>query len=107
MAKARDYGIVVREKHLILMYISLHSLHSIMSTTFFELQPKSLFILNFVSGFLKVKDFRSIIISHILLLRSLSDKYPWERYEPPYPPSYGLNRRMALALNNLQRLICH
>ena len=22
---------------------------------------------------------------------SLSDKYPWERYEPPYPPSYGLN----------------
>ena len=21
----------------------------------------------------------------------LSDKYPWERYEPPYPPSYGLN----------------
>ena len=18
-------------------------------------------------------------------------KYPWERYEPPYPPSYGLN----------------
>ena len=32
----------------------------------------------------------------------------------PYPPSYGLNstatvfsRRMDLALNNLQRLICH
>ena len=20
-----------------------------------------------------------------------SDKYSWERYEPPYPPSYGLN----------------
>ena len=38
-------------------------------------------------------------------------KYPWERYEPPYPPNYGLNstttvlsRRMALALNNLQRV---
>ena len=37
-----------------------------------------------------------------------------ERYEPSYPPSYGLNStttvsswRMALALNNLQRLICH
>ena len=34
--------------------------------------------------------------------------------EPHYPPSYGLNstttvssRRMALALNTLQRLICH
>ena len=25
------------------------------------------------------------------LLRSLSDKYPWERYEPSYPPSYELN----------------
>ena len=25
------------------------------------------------------------------LLRSLSGKYPWERYEPSYPPSYGLN----------------
>ena len=23
--------------------------------------------------------------------QSLSDLYPWERYEPPYPPSYGLN----------------
>ena len=22
---------------------------------------------------------------------SLSGKYPRERYEPPYPPSYGLN----------------
>ena len=22
---------------------------------------------------------------------SLSGKYPWERYEAPYPPSYGLN----------------
>ena len=27
----------------------------------------------------------------VALLQSLSDKYPWERYEPPYPPSYGLN----------------
>ena len=24
-------------------------------------------------------------------LRSLSGKYPWERYEPLYSPSYGLN----------------
>ena len=27
----------------------------------------------------------------VALLRSLSGKCPWERYEPPYPPSYGLN----------------
>ena len=27
----------------------------------------------------------------VALLRSLSEKYPWERYEPPYPPSYRLN----------------
>ena len=26
-----------------------------------------------------------------IVVRSLSGKYPWERYEPPYPPSYGLN----------------
>ena len=27
----------------------------------------------------------------VTLLRSLSDKYPGEMNEPPYPPSYGLN----------------
>ena len=27
----------------------------------------------------------------VALLHSLSDKYPWERYEPLYPPSYALN----------------
>ena len=44
----------------------------------------------------------------VALLRSLSGKCPWERYEPLYSPSYGLkSTRMALALNNLQRLICH
>ena len=45
----------------------------------------------------------------VVLFHSLLDKYPWERYETTYPPSYWLNssRRMALALNNLQRLICH
>ena len=25
------------------------------------------------------------------LLRSFSDKYPWERKEPPYPPIYEFN----------------
>ena len=30
--------------------------------------------------------------------RSLSGKYPWERYEPPYPPSYGLNSTTIVLL---------
>ena len=30
--------------------------------------------------------------------RSLSGKYPWERYEPPYPPSYGLNSTTSVLL---------
>ena len=38
----------------------------------------------------------------VALLRSLSGKYPWERQEPTYPPSYGLNSTttVLLALNN-------
>ena len=47
-------------------------------------------------------------IPNLVILRSLSGKYPWERYEPPYPPSYGLNctttvssRRIALAFNGI------
>ena len=46
-----------------------------------------------------------------MLLRSLSGKYPWERYEPAYPPCYGLNSTTTIllgewimALNNLQRV---
>ena len=45
----------------------------------------------------------------VALLRSLSGKYPWERYEPPYPPIYGINSTTTvllgeclMALNNLQ-----
>ena len=34
----------------------------------------------------------------VTLLRSLSGKYPWERYEPPYPPSYGLNGTTTVLL---------
>ena len=34
----------------------------------------------------------------VTLLRSLSGKYPWERYEPPYPPSYGLNSTTTVLL---------
>ena len=32
----------------------------------------------------------------VTLLRSLSGKYPWEMYEPPYPPSYGLNNTTTI-----------
>ena len=32
----------------------------------------------------------------VALLRSLSGKYPWERYEPSYSPSYGLNSTTVL-----------
>ena len=31
-------------------------------------------------------------------LRLFSDKYHWERYEHPYPPSYGLNSITAVLL---------
>ena len=34
----------------------------------------------------------------VALLRSLSGKYPWERYEPPYPTSYGLNSTTTVLL---------
>ena len=33
------------------------------------------------------------------LLCSLSDKYPWERHEPSYPPSYGLNSTTTVLLD--------
>ena len=34
----------------------------------------------------------------VALLRSLAGKYSWERYEPPYPPSYGLNSTTTVLL---------
>ena len=34
----------------------------------------------------------------VALLRSLSGKYPWERYKPSYPPSYGLNSTTTVLL---------
>ena len=34
----------------------------------------------------------------VALLRSLSGKYAWERYESPYPPSYGLNSTTTVLL---------
>ena len=33
----------------------------------------------------------SKFVLQLQLLCSLLGKYPWERYEHPYPPSYGLN----------------
>ena len=41
---------------------------------------------------------RKRVRTPVALLRSLSDKYPWERYEPPYPLSYGLNNTTTILL---------
>ena len=41
---------------------------------------------------------RKRICTPVALLRSLSGKYPWERYEPPYPPSCGLNSTTPVLL---------
>ena len=34
----------------------------------------------------------------VVLLSSPSGKYPWERHDPPYPPSYGLNSTTTVLL---------
>ena len=47
----------------------------------------------------KVMDCGIVVIEFELQSRySLSDKYPWERYEPPYPPSYRLNSTTTVLL---------
>ena len=48
----------------------------------------------------KAMDCRIVVREFVLqsLLHSLSGKYPWERYEPPYPPSYGLNSSPTILL---------
>ena len=38
-----------------------------------------------------------IVISEFVL-QSRSGKYPWERYEPPYPPSHGLSSTTTVFL---------
>ena len=47
----------------------------------------------------------------LILLRGISDEYPEENYESPYPASDGYNYcctpRMALAVYNRLRLVCH
>ena len=39
-----------------------------------------------------------IVCTPVALLCSLSGKYPWEKYENPYPPSYGLNSTTIVLL---------
>ena len=40
-----------------------------------------------------------------MVLHSLLDKYPWERYERPYTTSYSLNNPITVLLeNNLRKL---
>ena len=49
----------------------------------------------------KVMDCGIVVSEFILkvaLSCSLSGKYPWERYEPPYPPSYGSNSTTTVLL---------
>ena len=47
----------------------------------------------------KVMDCGIVVSKFVVtLLRSLSGKYPWERYEPPYPPSHGLNSTTTVLL---------
>ena len=40
----------------------------------------------------------TFVCTPVTLLLSLSDKYPWERYEPTYSPSYGLNSTTTVLL---------
>ena len=41
------------------------------------------------------------VLTLVLLLRPFSDKYPWEKYEPPYPPSYGLDITTTVLLEGV------
>ena len=38
------------------------------------------------------------VYTPVAILRLLSGKYPWERYETSYPPSYGLNSTTTVLL---------
>ena len=49
----------------------------------------------------KAMDYGIVVSEFVLqvaLLRSHWGKYPWERYEPPYPHSYGLNSTITVLL---------
>ena len=47
----------------------------------------------------KAMDSRSTRVrTPVALLRSISDKYPREKYEPTYLPSYGLNSTTTVLL---------
>ena len=50
---------------------------------------------------LKALDCRIVITlvqTPVVQLHLLSDKYPWESYEPPHPSNYGLNSINAFLL---------
>ena len=46
----------------------------------------------------KAMDCGTVVRTTVTLLRTLSDKYPGDRYEYPYPPSYGLNSTTIVLL---------
>ena len=41
---------------------------------------------------------RFVVQTPVALLCSLSDKYHWKRYEPPYSPTFGLNSTTTFLL---------
>ena len=45
-----------------------------------------------------LRDHSKRVCTPVVLLHSLLDKYPWERYETSYPPSYGLNSTTTVLL---------
>ena len=51
-----------------------------------------------VSWFTHWTEKSQLTSSNSSLLSSLSDKSPWEKYEPPYPPCYGLNNTPTVLL---------
>ena len=53
-------------------------------------------------GMVKAMDCRIVVSKFEFQLRYYvhfrTNKYSWERYEPPYPPTYGLNSTTTLLL---------
>ena len=52
----------------------------------------------------KAMDCGIVVSMFELHVLSLSGNYPWERYEPPYPPSYALNCTTTVLLG---QWLCH
>ena len=45
-----------------------------------------------------LRNYSKRVHTPVTLLSSLSSKYLWERYEPPYPPSSWLNSTTTVLL---------